>query len=217
MCMWLGLCAYMSIHRVNWMRHLGEDSSQSSSTDEAAKVYTAPWLRRMGLGDGCSMMMHDAIMWNDGFGLVGFCLVRSFCLSCFALFTSLPTTYLASHESRLRLWVPGHHYTCAQAYDLHVFAFVVCVCGIKLYFILPLSLNFCIIYVTLISYYHISTEYIILEFKISSTKILNLDAPPTHQTQHKGTETQTTPKAGQLWDRNANYIQTLFRSIAIHF
>ena len=47
---------------------------------------------------------------------------------------------LASHESRLRLRVPGHHYTCAQAYDLHVFAFVVCVCGIKPYFILPLSL-----------------------------------------------------------------------------
>ena len=149
--MWLGLCAYMSIHRVNWMRHLGEDSSQSSSTDEAAKVYTAPWLRRMGLGDGCSMMMHDAIMWNDGFGLVGFCLVRSFCLSCFALSTSLPTTYLASHESRLRLRVPGHHYTCAQAYDLHVFAFVLCVCVESSYILFSLFLFiFAIIYVTII-------------------------------------------------------------------
>ena len=86
--------------RVNWMRHLGEDSSQSSSTDEAAKVYTAPWLCRKGLGDGCSMMMHDATMWNDRFGWLGLvwfvmfgwvCLVRSFCLYCFALFTSLPT------------------------------------------------------------------------------------------------------------------------------
>ena len=212
------------------MRHLGEDSSQSSSTDEAAKVYTAPWLRRKGLGDRCSMMMHDATMWNDRYGLVGFglvwfvmfgwvCLVRYVCLLClvrFVLLCLLPCLrhisaviesiryyvnvskfsveisinvldrmlcmVLASHESRLRLRVPGHHYTCAQAYDLHVFASVVCVCGIKLYFILPLSLQF-LYYVTVISYYHILTQYIILEFKISNTKILNLDSPPTHQTQ----------------------------------
>ena len=115
-------CAHVRCWVVNRMRHLGEDSSQSSSTDEAAKVYTAPWLCRKGLGDGCSMMMHDAIMWKDRFGLlvrfgwvwfgssclvvfVWFvmfgcvCLVRLlclFCLFCFALFTSLPTTYFGS-------------------------------------------------------------------------------------------------------------------------
>ena len=216
------------------MRHLGEDSSQSSSTDEAAKVYTAPWLRRKGLGDRCSMMMHDATMWNDRYGLVGFGLVwfglvcyvwlglfGSLCLFvvfgsfCFALFTSLPTTYFGSDwidpllcqcvkifgwnihqrvgsdalhgfgKSWIKTSSSGSRtslYMCTGIWFACICICCVCVCGIKLYFILPLSLQF-LYYVTVISYYHILTQYIILEFKISNTKILNLDSPPTHQTQ----------------------------------
>lgn len=97
---------------------------------------------------------------------------------------------------------------------------LLCVCVESSYILFSLCLFNFYIMLLLTSYYHILTQYIILEFKISNTKILNLDSPPTHSpnsAKHKGTETQATPKAGQLWDQNANSIRTLFRSIAIHF
>lgn len=164
--------------RVNWMRHLGEDSSQSSSTDEAAKVYTAPWLCRKGLGDGCSMMMHDATMWNDRYGLVGFGLVCYvwlglfgsfvlFVLFCFVYFLAcdifgewLNRSVTMSMCQNFRLKYPSTCWIGCFAWFWQVmnqdfvFGFqdiirhgfacicICCVCGIKLYFILPLSLQF---------------------------------------------------------------------------